>query len=136
MNQGMIFAFASFIMWGFWAFLPKLALKHIQPYSLLVYEILGMAVATGLLWAVMRFKVEVQPMGVAFALLTGISGSVAMMFYLFALTKEKTAPVVMISALYPLVTLLLAFALLKEPLTVQQGIGIVLGLVAMVFLAG
>ena len=106
-----------------------------HPPSLLFYEALGMLVVSLVILTVTGFKIEMQPKGILFGVLTGISGSLAMAFYLWALTKEKTPAVVIITALYPLVTLLLVFLILREPVTLKQGMGIVFALLAMALMA-
>ena len=53
-----------------------------------------------------------------------------------ALDHGKTSTVVTLSALYPLVTILLSIAFLHEKLSPRQGAGIVLALIASALLAG
>jgi len=52
-----------------------------------------------------------------------------------ALIDGKTSTVVVLSALYPLVTILLSVALLHERLSGKQSVGIVLALIASALLA-
>ncbi|MHC5080458.1 MAG: EamA family transporter [Planctomycetota bacterium] len=48
------------------------------------------------------------------------------------MVKGKASVVVPLTALYPVVTLVLVFVFLREPLTAKQGVGIALALAAMV----
>jgi len=52
-----------------------------------------------------------------------------------ALDLGKTSTVVTLSALYPLVTILISIAFLHERLTARQAVGIVLALIANALLA-
>jgi transporter family protein len=51
-------------------------------------------------------------------------------------SKGKASVVITMTALYPLVTILLSFFFLRETITIKQGIGILFALLAMLFLAG
>ncbi|MBI2654615.1 EamA family transporter [Candidatus Woesearchaeota archaeon] len=56
-------------------------------------------------------------------------------FFLFTLSKAKASILVPLTALYPIITIVLSFILLKERVTPAQGIGIVLAIVAGVLLS-
>jgi len=51
-------------------------------------------------------------------------------------SKGKASVVIPFTALYPLITIILSFTILKETITAQQGMGIVLALISMILLAG
>jgi transporter family protein len=81
------------------------------------------------------FEPDTHPKGVLFAVLTGISGVVGTLFYFAAATRGKISVVVSLTALYPLITILLAAFILKEPVTLKQIIGMGFALVAIVLLS-
>ena len=61
-------------------------------------------------------------------------GSLGALFFLHAVSKQKASIVVTATALYPLITIILACLILKEPITLKQGIGIIFALIAMILL--
>jgi transporter family protein len=68
--------------------------------------------------------------------LTGVAGTLGTLFLLYALRQGgKASLVVPITALYPLVTIILAVLLLRERVTIQQGIGMALAVIAVVLLS-
>ena len=82
-----------------------------------------------------KFQPETQPTGILFAVLTGITATLGTFFFLYAVTLGKASVVVTITALYPLITIVLTFLVLREPITMVQGVGMALALIAMVLLA-
>jgi transporter family protein len=57
------------------------------------------------------------------------------LFYLIAITRGKISTIVTLTALYPLISIALAWMVLKEPITLKEGVGMVLALIAIVLLA-
>lgn len=62
----------------------------------------------------------------------GVGGALA---YLYALQKGPVALIATVTALYPIFAIVLAALILQEPVSLRQGIGIALGLLAMVLVS-
>ena len=82
-----------------------------------------------------RFKVEWSVPGFSWAALAGFLAFVGFLTFFAALDRGEASTVVTLSALYPLVTIVLSIVFLHERLTTRQGAGIVLALIASVLLA-
>jgi len=132
MNDWFIFAILALLTWGLWGFFPKLATNYINPKSSLIYMALGTVIVGIIVLFLVGFKPEIHTKGITFAILAGIAGGLGALFFLFAVSRGKLSVVVTTSALYPLVTIILASIILKEPITLKQGIGILFALVAMI----
>lgn len=128
----LIFTFFALLMWGFWGFFPKLATKHINPKSALVYEVLGTLIIGIVIFSVSKFTIESNLKGILFAILTGIAATLGTFFFFYAISKGTTAVVVTITALYPLITIFLSYLFLNESITLTQGVGIFLAVIAMI----
>jgi len=129
-------ALLSLIIYGFWGFFPKLAVTYISPQSALVYEVAG-AILIGLLILVLiDFHPDTHPTGILFGMLTGVAGMLGTLFFFAAASKGKISVVVSMTALYPVITILLAAAFLREPITAKQLLGIGFALFAIVLLSG
>lgn len=129
-------AAAAFFCWGVWAFLPKLTVRFIDPRSAVVYGALG-----GLLVAVISalslgFRLQTDPRGMGLAFLTGILGVAGGMAFLFAARSGPISIVATVTALYPILTIILASVFLAEPVTARQWAGMVLGFIAIALIAG
>jgi bacterial/archaeal transporter family protein len=125
----------ALFFWGFWGFLPKIATSYIDPKSALVYEAVGSFVVGAIALIIMQFQLEFHPKGAGLAAITGMLGLLGAFCFLLALTKGQASLVVAISALYPVISILLAVSVLHEPLTLRQGVGIAIAVLAMILVA-
>lgn len=132
MNGWILFSVLALLSWGIWGFLPKLALDKLDPGSIIVFEVVGSLVVGIVVLALLRFKPQIQWKGILIAVLTGVLGMLGAFFFVLAVSRGKTSVIVTLTALYPLVTIMLALIFLREPITLKQGAGIVLALGAMV----
>lgn len=136
MENWLIHAFAALVIYGLWGFFPKLAVTYINPASALIYEVAG-AMLVGLaclLWV--GFQPESHPKGILFAVLTGVTGMLGTLFFFAAASRGKISVVVSMTALYPLITILLAMFFLHEPVTAKQILGMLFAVAAILLLTG
>ncbi len=130
MRSWLLPAFVTLICWGVWAFVPKLTTRYISPMSAVVYESLGALVMGGVVLAILNFRPEVDARGVCLALATGMLGIAGALGFLFAVKSGKVSVVSMFTALSPLITVALGYLLLKEPITLKEGLGILCAFIA------
>lgn len=135
MQTWMIFVILSFLMYGLWAFLPKIASKDLDPRTILIFEGIGTLAVVMVLFLIAGFKVPTHRTGTPVAIMAGSFGAVGSLLFLMALSKGNTSVVVTATALYPLMVIVLSSVFLKEHLEVRQIAGIVLALAAMVLFA-
>ena len=136
MPQWLALALLALTLWGVWGFLAKVASTHLDARTGAALQGLGAAVVTLALLGVLRFRPEVPPGGAVAALAAGAALWLGIVAFTYALgSGGKAAVVVPLTALYPLVTIVLSLTLLKEQLTPLHGVGVVLALAAMVLLS-
>jgi len=130
MDNWLLPAMVALLIYGLWGFFPKLAVTYMQPTSALIYEIAG-AMLVGLISLfLVGFEPETHPKGILFAVLTGIAGMLGTLFYFAAASRGKISVVVSMTALYPLITILLAAIFLREPITLKQIFGMIFAMIA------
>jgi len=128
-------AVLAFVLWGFWAFLPKIATQYIDPKSIIFFEVIG-AILIGLIALIsLDFKVQTEPRGVILAIIVGALGLGGSFAYVYAISKGPVGIISIFTALYPILTILLAYFILHEPMTIKQGIGICFAFVAIFLLS-
>ena len=135
MPQWFVFALISMILYGVWGFFSKLATSTLKPTNAYVYQLLGILLAGVVMTFLVKFQPAGKPVGIAFALATGVVATVAAYFFFSAIAQGRSTVVVTVSALYPLVTLLLSYFFLHETLSLKQVLGIGLALVAIFLLS-
>jgi transporter family protein len=130
----MTFVFLTTLFWGAAAIFDKLALGKVAPFSGLMVRqfilsgiLLLVGIGSGRLGGVLALDWR----SVLFFGLSGICGGAAGLWtYYHALRLGGASLVVPITATYPLITVLLSWAILQESLTIPRIIGtafIVLG---------
>jgi transporter family protein len=125
----------TLLIWGLWAFLPKLALRAFDPRSVLVWESLGsVLVGLGVLVST-GFRVQTTPVGVLAAVVAGVCGLGGALLFLVALERGKASVVVPFTSLYPLVTLVLSVLFLGERPSAANLLGVFFAMVAVVLLS-
>lgn len=125
----------SLILFGLWAFFPKISSEYINAKQAMPYEVLG-AVLVGVLFFIFQgIDFNHHPKGYLFAFLTGVCGTLGTFFYFYAASQGKLSIIVTLTALYPIITIALSIFLLEEKISPKQYIGIVLAVLAIYFLS-
>ena len=121
--------FVAMLSWGVWAVLSKLPGNIITAGQSQALSTLGMLPML-LLWNRTTFR-GASPRGLFFALAGGIVSCLGNVEYYDSLARGgKVATVVSLTALYPVITILLAMVVLRERLNLVQTAGMVLSFVA------
>jgi len=124
------FSLMAMGLWGVWGFLSKVAAQQLPPQAVYLLAACGHVVVIGYLWAGGGLAVPWQPWGVAAALAAGVSMAFGLLFFFKALAGGAATVVVPLTALYPLVTVVLSWAVLREGLPPRHLAGIALALLA------
>lgn len=137
MRDWFAFALLAFLVFGVWGLCAKIATNYVSSQSAVLYGVIGSALV-GILYAAFlivtaEFQPEFRPLGVIFAVLTGMTGTLGTLFVLYSLSRGgKASVVVPMTALYPVLTILLAALLLREEVTMKQALGMIFAIVAIV----
>jgi bacterial/archaeal transporter family protein len=119
--------FATILTWGIWAVLTKkLSLEIASPAHCQAVSTLGIVPVLFMLWTLPESgPVSRRRTGIFLALGSGLVSCLGNIAYFEVYNRgAKAAAVVPITALYPLVTILLAVPLLRERLSALQLVGI------------
>jgi transporter family protein len=130
MRDWLVPTLLTLITWGLWAFLPKLAARHIDPQSSIIYQVLGGLLVGVVVLISLKFQVQYNNPGFILSLAIGILGFFGAFMYLVAVSRGPLALVAPITALYPMFAILLGLIFLGEAITAKQAVGIGLSLVA------
>ncbi|RLB95734.1 MAG: hypothetical protein DRH90_25245 [Deltaproteobacteria bacterium] len=134
MKEWLLPTFGAFVLWGLWSFIPKITTKYISPKSAILFEVLGGIIFAIIVLISLQFKPDFHPKGALLAISTGILGFAGALCFLYAASKGPISLVAVLSALYPIIAIVLAMFFLNETITIKQGLGIVLGIGAMILL--
>lgn len=130
MTQWLPAALLALFSFGLWGLFTKLAILHVDSKSALIFQTAGVLIVGLITLSMLHFKPTIDLKGFSFGLLTGIAYGVGCLFYLIAADKGKITTVVTLTALYPLITIILSYLLLHETVSMKQCLGILLALAA------
>jgi len=135
MKDWLFYSLLAIVAWGFWAFLPKVALTWLDPKSVFIYEALGGAL-TGLLgYIILRPELGFEIRGIIPSILTGVAGFIGVLCFLYAIRTGKVSIVAPLTALYPVVSLALAVLFFREKLNAVQVAGVFLAIVSVILIS-
>lgn len=135
MKDWLFFSLLALLAWGFWAFLPKLALIWLDPKSAFVYETIGAALTGALVFFILRPEMGTEMAGVVPSLLTGAAGCLGILCFLYAIRAGKVSVVAPLTALYPVVSLALALVFFREKLSLTQIAGVAFAALSVILLS-
>lgn len=125
----------SLFSFGLWGFFTKLSVEHIDAKSALIYQTGGVLLIGLVTLYFINFKPATEVRGISYGVLTGLAYGIGCLFYFIAASKGKITTVVTLTALYPVVTIILSFIFLKEIITLKQLLGICLAFVAIMLMS-
>ncbi len=126
---GIMLIVVCILLWGVWGFASKMSNMHNAPVFV--------TLATNVLYAIFSlplfYKLKQSGeainwgwMAVFWIALTSVVGVGAKLLFNTALSKAPVSQVIAATAIYPVVTALLAICFLKERVTLTQGVGMLL----------
>jgi transporter family protein len=124
----------TLVLWGFWGFLGKIVLDNVNWKSVFFYSIVAQMFLIIIFYAFTKPSLAFNTQ-TCYAMLLGIIGGAATMAFYYALEQGKASIVVPLTAMYPLVTVILAALVLREKPSPTQGIGVLLAIVAVVLIS-
>ena len=124
-------------LWGFWGFFLKLASRSLSTKNLILIGIIGALIMYPIYFIIFHkdFSFKFSDPNYIYGLVGGIMGSMAMLAFYYAIHTGEASKVVTITALYPVITIILAFIFLKETITIHKIIGIIFAISAIYFLS-
>ncbi len=121
------------LCWGGWALLSKFGSREIPPETMQFLFTLGSVPIAIALLVARKFKLENSPRGIAFGILNGLLSAIGGLALFAAYhTNGNTAVVTASTALYPVITVVLAVTILREKFGLVQLAGLGFAAVAIV----
>jgi len=133
----LLYSLLTILLWGVWGATSKAVANDINAYMNQVLFTIGLVPVLSLVVRSPRLAGgKRRKRGVVYAFMTGILGGAGNILFFKSLTMGgRAAVVVPMTSLSPLVTVLLAFLVLRERISASQIIGLAVALVAIYLLS-
>jgi len=138
MPRWLAFSLLTILVWGAWGAVSKVASDAVDANTNQVFFSFGLLPLILVAWRASRVTCEEEgrSLGIGWAFLTGILGGTGNIAFFHALRIGGEASIVApVTALFPLVTVILAMILLHERIGTPQKVGLGLALVAIYLLS-
>jgi len=132
-NDWRFFMVLSVFFWGLWGFISKIAVSRLEWGA--VFILCGLCIVIVGLIAVPQSYAAISSRYIWLGILAGITEALGFLFFYRALQRGPATIVVPFTALYIVITVVLAAVFLEEPLTVKKVLGIISGVAAIVLLS-
>jgi transporter family protein len=123
----------ALLFWGIWGFLAKILMRSMTPAVLVLWSTVASLVPTA--WFVIAFRGLQWDRQGGMALLAGLFGGGATLFFYLALSRGPASVVVPLSGMYIVIPAVLGFIFLREAVTPSHVIGVVCACAAVFFLS-
>ena len=135
MESWVVYGVLCLLFWGLWGFVLKLAYSNLSWTE--TYFLSTLASFIVMLVVVSYYRAIPMSLNtsMATALVAGVFGGAGYIFFVKALEHGKASVVIPLTALYPAVTAIIALIILREKISLYQGIGIVLAIAAAILLS-
>jgi bacterial/archaeal transporter family protein len=129
------YALLCIFWWGLWGFLSKVGSAAATPLQMQILFTLGMVPEALAMLLARRGKVDRDRVGISYGLLCGIVTGLGTLGYFAALRVQDASVVTPITGVFPALTVVLAFIVLRERLNRVQVGGMLLALASIVILS-
>ena len=129
------YALLVLVGWGIWGLVQKPLTDETDVWSVAFLQF-AVTLTWGLGFALARRQtLDPRTPGTKFAISAGFCAYSGSLAFLLAIDRASASLVVPMTAMYPVVTIILGVALLNERLTMSHKVGVVLSLAAISFLS-
>ena len=131
----LISSLIAMVCWGIWGLFMKLASNYFRWNQIFIVTSIVTIITSLIVFVFLKPSVSVRSPGFVYSLLAGVMGAMALVAFNYSIEVGKSLIVVPVSALYPVVTIILSFLVLNEEISLLKAIGIALGLVAILLVS-
>ena len=135
MESWVVYGVLCLVFWGLWGFVLKLAYSNLPWTETYFLSTLASFIVMLVLISYYRAIPSSLNTYSVTALIAGVFGGAGYIFFVKALEHGRASVVIPLTALYPAVTAIIALIILREKISLYQGIGIVLAIAAAILLS-
>ena len=129
------YSLVTIVCWGFMGFITKLTYKYFSWHQIFVVTNIVPFATSLLILFLLKRSINIHSLGFGYALLAGVASALGAIAFYSALGVGNAIIVVPLTALYPVVTVILSYLILHEEISLIKGVGLMLALVAIILIS-
>ena len=133
-NNWFLPSLGALVFWGISLFLPKVALQELSSESVLFYGTVGSMFVTLPILFFLKGKLEKNKKGIMIIACSSGLGIFSAMLYYYAIRLGPIATITTITAMAPIITLILARIFLKDKINRIQLLAICMAIISIILL--
>lgn len=137
MKMWHVYSLLCLVLWGFWGIFGKLATRTVPTRNYIFLVLIGNAIVLPIFFLFLSkgqsFKID--SMDKWYAVFSSIAYFVGGVLFFIALSKGETTRVVLLTAMYPVITILFSTLFLHETMSATKIVGIATAFVSIVLLS-
>jgi uncharacterized membrane protein len=131
----LVASLVALISWGVWGLFVKQALKYSTWSQVFVVSSIATLGASLAIFLLMKPEISVTSQGFGYSLVAGFASAIAVVAFYSAMNSGKVSIVVPLTALSPIVTVVLSYLILSERISPIKGIGVALAMISILLLS-
>ena len=135
MQNWLVFSLLCIFLWGLWGFILKFTYKDLSWLQTYFLSSLASFMLALLVFLYYKGDISLRLRSTYIAMLAGVFGGAGYIFFVKALVTGKASIVIPLTAIYPVVTVVLALLVLGEKISIYQAIGVILAIVATILIS-
>ncbi len=137
MKPWLFYSVATCLFWSLWGVFGKLSARTVESPNLMLLSYTGIALVFPILLAAYAKDYELiwSSPNHLYAILSGLLCGMGFLTFYLALTSGEVSRVVVLTATYPVVTVLIAGIFLAETLTIKTVLGTALAVAGVILLS-
>ncbi|MCS7386668.1 MAG: EamA family transporter [archaeon GB-1867-005] len=124
------------LFWGLWSIMIKMALQYLDWHQVYLFSsIPGVIIAITMYFTFKSSKIDINSPALYYSIIAGVLGAIGTIAFNMALKSGKASIIVPLTSLYPVIAIITARILLRERITLIQGIGVLFAIISMLLLS-
>ncbi|MBX9867671.1 MAG: EamA family transporter [Burkholderiales bacterium] len=132
----LILAISALLSYSIWGIMNGVVAKNMDPYTGIFFSSIGYLISSTIALSMIGFRVNLAPLnlisGMSLGLATGIGG---LLFLLAIRYGGNVNIVVVLTSLYPILTLILNYFIFGTSMSITQIIGAILAIIAVILVS-
>lgn len=132
----LILAFLALLSYSIWGLMNGVVAKNMDPYTGIFFSSIGYLFSSAIALSLIGFKVNITSSNLISGMGLGAATGIGGLFFLLAIRYGGNVNIVVVlTSLYPIVTLILNYFIFGTSMTITQIIGAILAIMAVLLVS-